>query len=420
MLDITLFARSRSRRDGTARRGVVLDSARFERSNASAGHPDSHAGPAGEAQRAVEADRRRQSKRGCSALLAKSPVSARRQTARSRARARAPGVARLLLNLPNLAHASVPDGKSSEDNAEIRAGHAARFRFSVRDHTDSARSGLLDFPTAAKLAGARFSFLRGSLARLHRALAQFMLDTQTREHGYTECYTPYIVNARRVGTASCRVRGDMFSVRKAAAKAKARRSTSSRPPNHADQYVRGDIFRRRAADQVDRAFAVLPFGSGKLRQGHARHDPTAPVRQGRDGPDRRSGSVVRGFGGDDRSRRSDPAGSRIAVPRVACARATWASRARRPTTSKCGCPRRTPTARFRRARTARRSRRGGWRRAFATRKASPSSSTRSTARGRGGPRAGCGDGELQRADGGIDVPAVLQPYMGGMAVIPGR
>ena len=108
-----------------------------------------------------------------------------------------------LLNLPNLTHSSVPVGRSSDDNLEVRRwGTPRAFGFPVRDHTDIGEGlGLLDFATAAKLSGARFTFLRGGLARLHRALAQFMLDTHTREHGYTECYTPYIVNAETlVGT----------------------------------------------------------------------------------------------------------------------------------------------------------------------------------------------------------------------------
>jgi len=87
----------------------------------------------------------------------------------------------------------------------------------VRDHTDLGEAlGLLDFATAAKLSGARFTFLRGGLARLHRALAQFMLDTHTREHGYTECYTPYIVNAETlVGTTQLpKFETEMFSVKK--------------------------------------------------------------------------------------------------------------------------------------------------------------------------------------------------------------
>jgi len=123
-----------------------------------------------------------------------------------------------LLNLPNLTHASVPTGTSSDDNVEVRRWGTPRvFDFPVRDHTDIGEAlGLLDFATAAKLSGARFAFLRGGLARLHRALAQFMLDTHTAHHGYTECYTPYIVNAETlVGTTQLpKFEADMFSVKK--------------------------------------------------------------------------------------------------------------------------------------------------------------------------------------------------------------
>jgi len=123
-----------------------------------------------------------------------------------------------LLLLPNLTHASVPEGRSSDDNVELRRwGTPRAFGFPVKDHTDLGEGlGLLDFAAAAKLSGSRFSFLRGDLARLHRALAQFMLDVQTREHGYVECYTPYIVNAETlVGTTQLpKFEADMFSVRK--------------------------------------------------------------------------------------------------------------------------------------------------------------------------------------------------------------
>ena len=126
-----------------------------------------------------------------------------------------------LLDMPNLAHSSTPVGRSSEDNVEIRRwGTPPRFDFPVRDHAEIGEAlGLLDFATAAKLSGARFSLLRGGLARLHRALTQFMLDIHTREHGYTECYTPYIVNAETlVGTTQLpKFEADMFSVRKGGA-----------------------------------------------------------------------------------------------------------------------------------------------------------------------------------------------------------
>ena len=128
------------------------------------------------------------------------------------------GLRDFLLDLPNLTHASTPVGKSADDNVEVRRwGTPRTFDFPVKDHTDLGEAlGLLDFATAAKLSGARFSFLRGGLARLHRALAQFMLDTHTREHGYTECYTPYIVNAETlVGTTQLpKFETEMFSVKK--------------------------------------------------------------------------------------------------------------------------------------------------------------------------------------------------------------
>ena len=126
-----------------------------------------------------------------------------------------------LLNLPNLTHASTPVGKSADDNVEVRRwGTPPEFNFAPKDHTDLGEGlGLLDFATAAKLSGARFSFLRGDLARLHRALAQFMLDTHTQEHGYTECYTPYIVNADAlVGTTQLpKFEADMFAVQRGGA-----------------------------------------------------------------------------------------------------------------------------------------------------------------------------------------------------------
>jgi len=97
--------------------------------------------------------------------------------------------------LPNLPHESVPAGDDESGNVEVRRwGTPAQFDFEVRDHVDLGAPLGLDFETGAKLSGSRFAFLRGPVARLHRALAQFMLDTHTREHGYTECYTPYIVN----------------------------------------------------------------------------------------------------------------------------------------------------------------------------------------------------------------------------------
>ncbi len=117
--------------------------------------------------------------------------------------------------LPNLPHESVPVGEDESANVEVRRwGTPASFDFEVRDHVDLGTPLGLDFETGAKLSGARFAFMRGPVARLHRALAQFMLDVQTGEHGYTECYTPYIVNRDALmGTGQLpKFREDMFWV----------------------------------------------------------------------------------------------------------------------------------------------------------------------------------------------------------------
>jgi seryl-tRNA synthetase len=103
----------------------------------------------------------------------------------------------MLLTIPNMPHASVPVGKSADDNVEVRkAGTLRTFGFAPKDHVDvGAGLGMLDFDAAAKISGARFTLMTGPLARLHRAIAQFMLDVHTAEHGYTEVYVPYLVNA---------------------------------------------------------------------------------------------------------------------------------------------------------------------------------------------------------------------------------
>ena len=103
----------------------------------------------------------------------------------------------MLLDIPNLPHESVPTGRSSEDNTELRRVGAPRaYSFDVKDHVDLGESlGGIDFAVAAKISGARFAVMKGPVARLHRALAQFMLDTHTQEHDYTEIYAPYLVNA---------------------------------------------------------------------------------------------------------------------------------------------------------------------------------------------------------------------------------
>jgi len=129
----------------------------------------------------------------------------------------------MLMSIPNMPHEAVPIGADSTGNIEVRrwvptpdptTGDPKPLGFEPRDHVTLGESIGLDFDVAAKLSGARFSFMRGPMARLHRALAQFMLNLQTEQHGYTECYTPYIVNASTLmGTGQLpKFKNDMFWV----------------------------------------------------------------------------------------------------------------------------------------------------------------------------------------------------------------
>jgi len=123
----------------------------------------------------------------------------------------------ILLDIPNLPHESVPQGRDERDNLELRRwGEASNPDFTPKDHVDlGVGLGMLDFETATKIAGARFVTIYGSLARLHRALTQFMLDLHTREHGYTEIYVPYMVNAESMrGTGQLpKFEQDLFALK---------------------------------------------------------------------------------------------------------------------------------------------------------------------------------------------------------------
>ncbi|MBS1245967.1 MAG: seryl-tRNA synthetase [Proteobacteria bacterium] len=123
----------------------------------------------------------------------------------------------ITLGVPNIPHASVPDGKDERDNQEVRRwGEPKKLDFVPKDHVDLGEGlGLMDFETAAKISGARFVVLQGALAQLHRALIQFMLDLHTREHGYTETYVPYLVNADSLrGTGQLpKFETELFAVR---------------------------------------------------------------------------------------------------------------------------------------------------------------------------------------------------------------
>jgi seryl-tRNA synthetase len=126
-------------------------------------------------------------------------------------------MAKFMANIPNLPHESAPVGADETQNVEVRkVGTPRTFDFEVKDHVDIGEKLGLDFDTATKMTGSRFSVMKGGIARLHRALAQYMLDTHTGNHGYTECYTPYMVNAESLyGTSQLpKFEADLFSVKK--------------------------------------------------------------------------------------------------------------------------------------------------------------------------------------------------------------
>ena len=123
----------------------------------------------------------------------------------------------MLVAVPNLPHESVPVGAGEEGNVEVRRwGTPKNFDFEAKDHVDLGAPLGLDFESGVKLTGARFTVMKGQIARLHRALAQFMIDLQTEQHGYTECYVPYIVNSDSLkGTGQLpKFEGDLFAAQK--------------------------------------------------------------------------------------------------------------------------------------------------------------------------------------------------------------
>jgi seryl-tRNA synthetase len=159
----------------------------------------------------------------------------------------------MLMQVPNLPHASVPAGDSENHNREVRHwGVPPMFDFAVKDHVSIGENlGLLDFSTAAKLSGARFSLMKGPLARLHRALAQFMLDMHTREHGYTEAYVPYLVNAESLrGTGQLpKFEVDLFKIQPVGFKMK---------EGAAEGALRGEHYQRGSFSRTDESLYLIP------------------------------------------------------------------------------------------------------------------------------------------------------------------
>jgi len=222
MLDINLFRNDLARvAAGLAQRGAVVDVARFEALESRRKDIQTRTQDAQAKRNALSRQIGIAKGQGADASALLAEVAGLGDELKSQESALQDVQTQLrdfLLDLPNLSHASTPVGRSADDNVEVRRwGTPPAFDFAAKEHADLGEAlGLLDFAAAAKISGARFSFLRGDLAQLHRALAQFMLDTHTRDHGYTECYTPYIVNAETlVGTTQLpKFAADMFAVRK--------------------------------------------------------------------------------------------------------------------------------------------------------------------------------------------------------------
>ena len=334
-----------------------------------------------------------------SALLARAEeldAAARRQRRGHRRRA---DRARRLAARPAEPAARVRAGRARRDRRTSKCAAGASRASSTsrrKDHVElGEKLGGLDFETAAKISGARFSVLRGGArAAAPRAGAVHARPAHARAWLHRGVRAvPRATRRRCRAPGSCRSsKQDLFRVQgeQGFYPDPDRRSAAHQP--RARQHRRS----RQAAAEARGAHAVLPLRGRRRRQGHARHDPPAPVREGRAGADREARGFVR------RARRAHAAtprrccrssSCRIAWSR--CARATSASAAPRPTTSKSGCRGRTATARSPRAATARRSRRGACRRAGAIRRpASPSRAHAQRLGRRGRPRAGRGAGEL--------------------------
>jgi seryl-tRNA synthetase len=155
----------------------------------------------------------------------------------------------MLMAVPNLPHDSVPAGADESGNVEVRRwGTPRAFDFTPKDHADLGATLGMEFDTGALLSGSRFTFLRGQMARLHRALAQYMLDLQTQQHGYTECYTPYIVNREILeGTGQLpKFRDDMFWVLRGGAEGQQEQYLISTSEISLTNSVRGQVLAQAA------------------------------------------------------------------------------------------------------------------------------------------------------------------------------
>ncbi len=198
------------------------------------------------------------------------------------------------MGLPNLLHPSVPEGPDESANVQVRQwGEPRDLGFVPLDHVAlGEKIGGLDFEAATRISGARFVVIRGALARLQRALAQFMLDLHTTAHGYTEVYVPYLVARSSLeGTGQFpKFEQDLFALR-------GEQDFFLIPTSEVSlaNLVRDQIIGSRGtAVEIRGAYALLSLRSGRRRPRYARHDPPAPVRKSRTGADHATGGLVPG------------------------------------------------------------------------------------------------------------------------------
>ena len=267
-------------------------------------------GGAGAAQRGLEGDRRGEEEQGRGAAQALMAEVAAAQghdpgTGSGGEEALGTELDDVLAAIPNLPLDEVPDGKDETDNVEHHHFGAKRnYAFAPKQHFELGEAlGHMDFETAAKLSGARFVVLKSGLARMERALGQFMLDLHTNEHGYTEVAPPLLVRDEVMfGTAQLpkfaddqfwAVKGELLAGERPVDRRACARSGLAHPHRRSPAHQsRPRIHRRRSRAAAARSppHAVLPRRGGRGRQGHARHDPPAPVHQGRAGLDHHAGA----------------------------------------------------------------------------------------------------------------------------------
>jgi hypothetical protein len=261
-----------------------------------------------------------------------------------------------MLTVPNVPHSSVPVGAGAADNVEVRRwGAPPKFEFAARPHWEVGEAtGILDLPAAVKMSGARFALYRGLGARLERSIAAFMLDTHTREHGYTEILPPFIVNsASLVADGKLpKFAADMFHLEGTDLWLTSTAETEL-TNLHRDETLDGDAL----PESVCAWTACFRSEAGSSGSINSRKSSCSNSR----GRSRATTSWNRWWGMRRRFCRS------LVCTIASCcfARAIWDSRRRRRTTSRCGCRRRMSLWRFRRARIAKLFRRGA--REFGTR-----------------------------------------------------